>query len=54
VVLSKPSDLPLHAGSSPEDALDCACGLYLNDPRLAATPDELTVKSTQPPAVKQR
>jgi len=29
----------LHAGT-PEEALDCACGLYLNDPphRLAATP----------------
>ncbi|GAA2397099.1 hypothetical protein GCM10010170_113500 [Dactylosporangium salmoneum] len=27
----------LHAGS-PEDALDCACGLYLNDPQPGSNP----------------
>ena len=30
-----PSGLP---SSSPEEALDCACGLYLNDPSAWAAP----------------
>ena len=30
-----------HAGS-PEDALDCACGLYLNDPTAWQQPDPTT------------
>ena len=35
-------------GRHPEEALDCACGLYLNDPTawLTTTPDELTGATT--------
>jgi hypothetical protein len=44
-----PSGLPT---GSPEEALDCACGPYLNDPhRLTTTPDELTAKTTKPGSV---
>jgi hypothetical protein len=32
-----PSGLP---GGSPEDALDCACGLYLNDPTAWKQPQQ--------------
>jgi len=30
----------------PEDALDCAAGLFLRDPTLWPTPDELTNPTT--------
>jgi hypothetical protein len=39
-----PSGLP---AGSPEEALDCVCGLYLNDPTgWSLTPDELTARTT--------
>jgi hypothetical protein len=36
-----------YAVGTPEEALDCACGLYLNDPTAwTQPPDELTAETT--------
>ena len=42
-----PTGLPV---GTCQDALDTACGLYLNDPTAWTTPDELTGETTNTPA----
>ena len=44
---TKTPSYPTAPAGTAEEALDCACGLYLNDPTAWPTPDELTARTTK-------